>query len=93
MSLSPKGICVNGIAAGAVESEALKMYTADLGSAQQSVQTTPAGRMVQPEDIANLVAFLCSDESQMIRGQIIVIDGGMSLTQTGYTQNEERRQS
>jgi enoyl-[acyl-carrier protein] reductase III len=36
--------------------------------------------MVLPEDIANLIAFLCKDESFMIRGQIIVIDGGMSLT-------------
>lgn len=79
IELAPKGICVNGIAAGAVESEALKMYTADQDLPQQSWQTTPAGRMVQPEDIANVVAFLCSDAAAMIRGQIIVIDGGLSL--------------
>jgi enoyl-[acyl-carrier-protein] reductase (NADH) len=35
---------------------------------------------VKPEDIAELVAFLCSGQSNMIRGQIIVIDGGISLT-------------
>ena len=46
-------------------------------------KTTPAGRMVQPEDIANVVAFLCRDESAMIRGQIIVIDGGVSLAPIG----------
>ncbi|MFQ5996861.1 MAG: enoyl-[acyl-carrier-protein] reductase FabL [Dehalococcoidales bacterium] len=79
IELAPKGICVNGIAAGAVETEALKLYTADKDLPQLSWQTTPAGRMVQPEDIANLVAFLCSDQSDMIRGQIIVIDGGVSL--------------
>lgn len=89
VELAPKGICVNGIAAGAVESEALKMYTADLRMAQQTVQTTPAGRMVLPEDIANLVAFLCSDNSEMVRGQIITIDGGMSLTLPGHTQKDE----
>jgi enoyl-[acyl-carrier-protein] reductase (NADH) len=41
--------------------------------------------MVQPEDMANVVAFLCSDEAIMIRGQIIIIDGGASLTSVGYT--------
>ena len=45
--------------------------------------------MVQPEDIANVVAFLCSDESAMIRGQIIVIDGGLSLTSIGYAAKKD----
>ena len=80
---APKGICVNGVAPGAVESEAFRMYTADQELPQLSMQTTPAGRMVLPEDIANVVAFLCSDESDMIRGQIIVIDGGVSLSPIG----------
>jgi len=84
IELAPMGICVNGVAAGAVETEALKLYTADRDLPQLSWQTTPAGRMVQPEDIANVVAFLCSDEAAMIRGQIIVIDGGLSLTSVGY---------
>jgi enoyl-[acyl-carrier protein] reductase III len=79
IELAPMGICVNGIAAGAVETEALKFYTADPNLPQHIWKTTPAGRMVQPEDIANLVAFLCDDQSTMIRGQIIVIDGGVSL--------------
>ena len=84
IELAPMGICVNGVAAGAVKTEALKLYTADRDLPQLSWQTTPAGRMVQPEDVANVVAFLCSDEAAMIRGQIIVIDGGLSLTSVGY---------
>lgn len=83
IELAPKGICVNGIAAAAVETEALKLYTADRELPPLSWQTTPTGRMVQPEDIANVVAFLCSDQSAMIRGQIIVIDGGVSLSPIG----------
>lgn len=83
VELSPKGICVNAIAAGAVETEALNLYTASQALPKPVWQTTPAGRMVRPEDIANLVAFLCSDEAAMIRGQSIVIDGGMSLTLVG----------
>jgi len=79
IELAPRGISVNGVAPGAVESEALKLYTADQDMAQSSWQTTPAGRMVRAEDIAAVVAFLCSEQADMIRGQIIVIDGGVSL--------------
>jgi len=83
IELAPRGISVNGVAPGAVETEALKMYTASKDLPQQSWQKTPAGGMVQPEDVANVVAFLCSEEAAMIRGQIIVIDGGLSLTSVG----------
>jgi enoyl-[acyl-carrier protein] reductase III len=43
----------------------------------------PAGRLVTPEDVANLVAFLCSPAAEMIRGQTIAIDGGVTLPLTG----------
>lgn len=90
IELAPRGICVNGIAAGAVETEALKLYTADPNLPQPAWQTTPAGRMVQPEDIANLVAFLCSESADMVRGQIIVIDGGVSLTLLSPTKKTDQ---
>jgi enoyl-[acyl-carrier protein] reductase III len=80
IELAPKKICVNGVAAGAVESEALKLYANDQSLPFFSVQKTPAGRMVLPEDIAALVAFLCSEDAFMIRGQIITIDGGFSIS-------------
>ena len=91
IELAPQGICVNGVAAGAVETEALKMYTEGQELSPLSWQTTPVGRMVQPEDVANVVAFLCSDEAAMIRGQIIVIDGGLSLALIGSaaTKNDQ----
>jgi len=93
IELAPEGICVNGIAATAVETEALKIYTEERGLPQLSWQTTPAGRMVQPEDIANLAAFLCSDESAMIRGQINTIDGGVSLDPITYTDMQTNKGS
>jgi len=83
VELASKDICVNGIAAGAVETETLKLYTAGQDLPEMYYQSTPAGRMIQPEDVANLVAFLCSDEASMIRGQIVVIDGGLSLSSIG----------
>jgi enoyl-[acyl-carrier protein] reductase III len=79
IELAPKNIRVNCVAAGAVETEALKVYANEKSLPFLSVQNTPAGRMVLPEDVANLVYFLCSEESFMIRGQVITIDGGYSI--------------
>ena len=78
IELAPHGIAVNAIAAAAVETEALNVYKPD-EKLSETWQTTPAGRMVQPDDIAKLVTFLCRDESFMIRGQTIIIDGGFSI--------------
>ncbi len=90
IELAPRGIRVNAIAAGAVETEALKLYTADPNIPSHMVTGTPAGSMVKPEDVANVVAFLCSDAAAMIRGQTIVIDGGLSLTSGAYTMPEDK---
>jgi enoyl-[acyl-carrier protein] reductase III len=79
IELASQNIRVNCVAAGAVETEALKVYANDKSLPFLTVQSTPAGRMVLPEDVANLVAFLCQDESYMIRGQVITIDGGYSI--------------
>ncbi|MDH5781544.1 MAG: SDR family oxidoreductase, partial [Dehalococcoidia bacterium] len=78
IELAPKGICVNAVAASAVETEALKFYIRE-GLVKDIRQATPAGRMVIPEDVANVVAFLCSEEAFMIRGQTIIVDGGTSV--------------
>lgn len=79
VELAPLGIRVNGVAPGAVESEALRMYTADYGLPVPPWTSTPAGRMVTGEDIAGVVAFLCSEDASMILGQIILVDGGVSI--------------
>jgi enoyl-[acyl-carrier protein] reductase III len=78
IELAPEGICVNAVAASAVETEALKFYIKQ-GMIQDNRQATPAGRMVLPEDVAKVVSFLCSDDAMMIRGQTIIIDGGTSI--------------
>ncbi len=88
IELAPKGICVNAVAASAVETEALKFYIKE-GLIQDTHQGTPAGRMVLPEDVANVVAFLCSEEASMIRGQTIVVDGGTSITLFAAGKREE----
>ena len=44
-----------------------------------SVKRTPAGRLVEPKDVAAVVSFLCSPDASMICGQTVVVDGGYSL--------------
>jgi len=78
IELAPHGICVNTVVASAVETEALKFYFKQ-GLVKDNRQVTPAGRMVIPEDVANVVAFLCSEEAFMIRGQTVIVDGGTSV--------------
>ena len=46
---------------------------------EQTVKAIPMGRMGLPRDIANLVAFLASDEAEFITGQCIISDGGYTL--------------
>lgn len=78
IELASKNICVNTVAASAVETEALRFYIKE-GLVKDTRQATPAGRMIVPEDVANAVAFLCSEEAIMIRGQTIIVDGGTSI--------------
>ncbi len=73
--LSPRGICVNTVSASTVETEAIKFYS----RVKDMRHPTPAGRMVTPEDVAAAVAFLCSEDAFMIRGQKIIVDGGTSI--------------
>jgi len=89
IELAPQGICVNAVAASAVETEALKFYLNE-GLVKDTRQATPAGRMVVPEDVANVVAFLCSEEAFMIRGQTIIIDGGTSVGLLALAGNREQ---
>lgn len=80
IELAPLNICVNAVAASAVETEALKVYLKEEQAPTTSrMKITPAGRMVTPSDVANVVCFLCQEESFMIRGQTIIVDGGQSL--------------
>jgi len=78
VELAPKGITVNAVSGGYVETGALDHFP-NRDEMMAAGAQTPAGRMVTPEDIAHVVAFLCTEEARMIRGQVIVVDGGASL--------------
>jgi len=80
IELASKDICVNTVAASLVPTETGLLYArGGRPGAAAPLPTTPAGRMVSAEDIANVVTFLCCEEAFMIRGQTIIVDGGTSL--------------
>lgn len=86
VELAPKNIAVNAVSPGIVETDALRHFDTMQESEdiiEQVVKQTPAGRMVTPEDVAKLVVFLCSPAARMIRGQVILIDGGQTLPLRG----------
>ena len=81
IELAPQNVCVNTVAASLVPTETGMLYARGEKQEKDSpLPTTPAGRLVSAEDIANVVAFLCSEDAFMIRGQAIIVDGGTSLT-------------
>ena len=62
-----------------METDALKHFPNREEMIGDSLRRTPAGRLVTDEDMAKVVAFLCSEDADMIRGQVLVLDGGISL--------------
>ena len=79
VELMPKGIRVNGVSGGLVDTDALRAFPFFQIFKQEVVKRTPAGRVATPEDLARVVAFLCSPESSWIVGQTVSADGGLSL--------------
>jgi enoyl-[acyl-carrier protein] reductase III len=79
VELAPQDIRVNALSAGLVETGALDYFPNKDEMLTWYKQRTPAGRLVGPEDIADVVCFLASPEAGMIRGHTLVVDGGYSL--------------
>ncbi len=79
VELMPKGIRVNCVSGGLVDTDALKMFPFFDDFKKEVLKRTPAGRIGKPEDLARVVAFLCSPESSWMVGQTLIADGGLSL--------------
>jgi enoyl-[acyl-carrier protein] reductase III len=69
---------VNAVSAGVVETGALEHFP-NKREMLAAGRANPVGRLVTPEDVAAAVAFLCSADAEMIRGHVLVVDGGFSL--------------
>jgi enoyl-[acyl-carrier protein] reductase III len=78
VELAPRGIRVNAVSAGVVQTGALEHFP-NKEEMLRSVDRTPAGRLVEPDDVAGVVSFLGSDDAKMFCGQTLIVDGGFSL--------------
>jgi enoyl-[acyl-carrier protein] reductase III len=78
VELAPSGIRVNAVSGGVVETGALEHFP-NREEMLAFGRANPVGRLVEPGDIAGAVAFLCSPDAEMVRGQVLVVDGGFSL--------------
>lgn len=79
VELAPHGIVCNAVSPGVVETEALDFFPSKDAIIAEGLRRTPAGRLVTPEEVAKLVAWLCTDDAKMIVGQTIIMDGGYEL--------------
>jgi enoyl-[acyl-carrier protein] reductase III len=79
VELAPRGIRVNAVSGGVVETGALEHFPNREEMLRAGRERTPAGRMVEAGDIADAVLFLASPRASMIVGQTLIVDGGFSL--------------
>lgn len=87
LDLAPDGIRVNAVAPGMIRTDAWLEVSDEETQRRSSV--IPAGRPGEPSEVADLVAFLASPQSAYITGQIVGIDGGLSIQ--AYTAAFEER--
>lgn len=82
---SPHGIRINCICPGTIVTERWKAHFAqDPEMEKRLTKIYPIGRLGNPEDIANAVLFLASDEASFITGAVLTIDGGLTATNTAF---------
>jgi NAD(P)-dependent dehydrogenase (short-subunit alcohol dehydrogenase family) len=80
VELAPFQISVNVVCGGFIDTETMKMIQDYDRVTAAIVARTPAARLGRPEDVAGVVAFLCSPDADWVRGQTIIADGGFSLS-------------
>lgn len=76
----PRGIRSNNVAPGVTMTDMVRHRFEDETFKRVNVETTPYPRLAEPEDVASVIAFLCSPGGEMINGQSIVVDGGWTRT-------------
>ncbi|MBI4536612.1 MAG: enoyl-[acyl-carrier-protein] reductase FabL [candidate division NC10 bacterium] len=78
--LGPRGIRVNAVSAGVVDTDALKFFPNREELLANFARRAPAGPVLAPEDVAGAVYLLCLPEASMVNGHTLVVDGGFSIS-------------
>jgi enoyl-[acyl-carrier protein] reductase III len=79
VELAPKGIVVNGVMPGLSPTKSLLAVPGATESIESVTAQTPMGRLITPEEVSQIVAFLVSGYADMIVGQLVIADGGAIL--------------
>ena len=75
--VASRGITVNAIAPGFIDTDMTRGLAEK--QRQQLMESIPLGRLGTPEDVADAVAFLASEDASYITGQVLAVDGGMTM--------------
>ncbi len=78
--LGPRGIRVNAVSAGVVDTDALSHFPNREQLLREYAERTPAGPVLTPDDVAGAIYLLCLPEANMITGQTLTVDGGFSIS-------------
>jgi enoyl-[acyl-carrier protein] reductase III len=83
VELAPRGLRVNGVNPGFIETDSARLYGGaeyDSRVRGEWIARTPLGRLGEPQEIAAVIAFLCSADASFVTGQTLVADGGLTLS-------------
>jgi enoyl-[acyl-carrier protein] reductase III len=78
VELAPRAVNVNAVCPGLVETDAIEAFL-DAAAVERARARVPLGRLVEPDDVASVVSFLCGPDARMITGQVIEVDGGAGV--------------
>ena len=78
LEVAGSGVRVNAVAPGPTETGMLNRFTGNAERKAGLVSTVPLGRVGEPDEIANAIVFLCSDQASFVSGHVLSVDGGKS---------------